>query len=165
MGDDDARCLRCLQFVYTLCHNTHGIYVKTRVGLVEDAQFGLQHSHLENLVALLLTTAETLVNRAVSQLRVELNNLTFLALQLQEFGSVHGLQSLILALLVDGSLHKVGHRYTWNLNGILERKEQPLVGTVLRLHLQQVLTVEESLALGHLVKWVTHQYGAQGRFS
>ena len=158
MGDDDARRLRRLQLVHAFSHDAHGIHVEAGVRLVEDTQLRFEHSHLEYLVALLLTTTEALVHRAVGQLRVQLHDLTLLALQLQEFGTLHRLQALSLALLVDGRLHEVGHRHTGNLHGILEREEQSLVGPVLRLHLQQVLAVEPSLALRHLVERIAHEH-------
>ena len=165
VGDDNARCLRGLQLVYTLCHDAHGINVQTGVCLVEDAQLRFEHSHLEDLVALLLTTAETLVNGTIGQLGIELHNLTLLALQLQELSSVHGLQSLIFALLIDGSLHEVGHRHTRNLHRILEREEQPLVSSVLWLHLQQVLAIEVGFAFCNLVEWIAYEYSTQCRLT
>ena len=161
VGDDDTGCLRRLEFVHTLCHDTHRIDIKARVGLVEDAQLRLEHCHLEDLITLLLTTAEALVHGTVSQLGVEFHDLALLALQLQKLSGIHRLQALILALLVDGSLHEVGHRHTRNLHRILEREEQPLVGSVLWLHLQQVLAIKECLTLSDLVERVTHQHGTE----
>ena len=35
------------------------------------------------------------------------------------------------------------------------------MGTILRLHLQQVLVIEPGLALSHLVERVTNEHGAQ----
>ena len=62
VGDDDARRLGGLQLVDALGYDTHGIDVQTGVRLVEDAQLGLQHRHLEDFIAFLLATAEALVD-------------------------------------------------------------------------------------------------------
>ena len=165
MGDDDARGLGGLQLVHTVGHDAHSVHVESRVGLVEDGELGFQHSHLEDFVAFLLATREALVDGAVGELRIQLHDLALLAHQLEEVGGVHGLQSLIFALLVDGGLHEVGHGHTGNLHRILEREEQPLVGAVFGLHLQEVLAVEDGLAAGHLVERIAHEDGTQGGLS
>ena len=162
MGDDDAGSIRCLQFVHTLGHDAHGIHVKTRIGLVENAQLRFEHGHLEDLVAFLLTTAETLVHAAVTELGIELHHLPLLAHQLQELSRIHRLQALVLPFLVDGGTHEIGHRHTGNLHGVLETQEESFVRPVLGFHLQQVLPVEESLTFGHLIERITHEDGTEG---
>ena len=67
VGNDNATGLGSGEFVDALCHDAHGIHVKTRVRLVEDRQFRFEHSHLEYLVALLLSTRESLVHRTVGE--------------------------------------------------------------------------------------------------
>ena len=61
MRNNNSRSRFIVHLVYTLSYNTHSINVKTRVCLIKNTKLWLQHCHLENLVALLLTTRETLV--------------------------------------------------------------------------------------------------------
>ena len=49
--------------------------VEARVGLVEDGEAGLEEGHLEDLVALLLAAGEALVERAVEEGLVHLEEL------------------------------------------------------------------------------------------
>jgi hypothetical protein len=61
-----------------------GIHVKARVGLVENAECGFEHRHLENLVALALTAREALVDRAVHQFLVNPYEFTLLTHDFEE---------------------------------------------------------------------------------
>ena len=161
VGDDDGRCLGSLQLVYSLGHDAQGIDVEARVGLVEDAEAGLQHGHLEDLVLLLLTAAEAFVDRAVGQLAVELHESTLLAHELEELIGGQGSKAAILALLVDGGTHEVDHAHARYLYGVLEREEQPLVAAVFGRQLQQVLSVKLYGTLRHLVGGMSHKHVAQ----
>ena len=162
VSNDDGRCLVGMHLVHTVSHDTHCIHVETRVGFIEDRELWLEHSHLENLVALLLTTRETFVYRTASQLAVQFHQLALLAHQLHEFACVQWFQTLILALGIDSRTHEVGHGYARNLHRILEREEQAFTGTVLWLHIQEVLAVEDSLTLGYGIERVTCEHSAQG---
>ena len=51
-------------------HGAQGVDVEAGVGLVEDGQLGLEHGHLEDLVALLLPAGEALVEVALAEGRV-----------------------------------------------------------------------------------------------
>ena len=62
--DHDGGIVGGLQRVHALSHNAQRVDVEAAVGFVENAQLRLQHSHLENLVALLLAARETLVHGA-----------------------------------------------------------------------------------------------------
>ena len=44
-----------------------GVDVEAAVGLVEDGELGLEHGHLENLVALFFSAREPFVDAAVAQ--------------------------------------------------------------------------------------------------
>ena len=55
VSDDNATSVGSGELIDTLRHDTHGIHVETRVGFVEDGEFGFEHSHLEYLVAFFLT--------------------------------------------------------------------------------------------------------------
>ena len=159
--DDDDGLLRGEELVHTISDDAHSVDVKTGVGLVEDAQLRVEHCHLEDLVALLLTTRETFVDRAARELGIELHDLALLAHEFHEVSSGQRLQALILALSVDGSLHEVDHRYAGDLHRVLEAKEKPLAGTVLRLHLQQVLAVEDGFTLRDGIKRIAGKHSGQ----
>ena len=120
MGDHECAGLRCAQAVEAFGHDAQRIHIEARIGLVENAQRGLQHGHLEDFVTLLLTAREALVHAAVGQFAVELHNLTLLAHQFQKVGGRHGFQPVILALGVEGGAHEVDHADTGNLHGLLE---------------------------------------------
>ena len=130
VGDNDGRSLGSLQFVHTLGHDAQGVDVEARVGLVEDAETGLEHGHLEYFVTLLLTATEAFVHRAVGEFAIELYEGTLLAHQLEELIGCQRSESLVLALLVDGSTHEVYHAHTGYLHGVLEREEHALVAAV-----------------------------------
>ena len=163
--DDHGRGLRRAQLVEALGHNTQRIHIKARICLVEDGKGRLQHGHLEDFVALLFTAAETLVHRTVGQFAVQLDDGTLLAHQLQELACRKGRQMAVLALLVDGSTHKVHHRYTGNLDRRLEGKEDTLVGTVFGRKGQQVLSVESNGATCHFVSRMAYKNVAQRTLS
>src|SRR5262249_31254 len=61
VGDDEDPAILAAQGVDTVGHDPQGVDVETRVGLVEDAQLGVEYRHLEDLVALLLAAREALV--------------------------------------------------------------------------------------------------------
>ena len=58
-----------------------GVDVQPRVRLVEDRQDGLEHRHLEDLVALLFAARETLVDGPPDELLVDLDELRLLLRQ------------------------------------------------------------------------------------
>src|SRR5690606_9274033 len=62
--EHDARVGRLAHAVDTLGHDAQRVDVEARVGLVEDRELGLEQLELEDLVALLLTAREALVDRA-----------------------------------------------------------------------------------------------------
>ena len=161
VGDDDGGILLALEFVHTPGHDAQGIDVETAVGLVENREAGLQHGHLENLVAFLLTARETLVDRAAGQLVVELDNRPFLAHEFQEVGSREGLESAILALLVHRRTHEVDHAHTRDFDRVLETEEEPFVRTVFGREGQQVLAVELDRTASHLIGGISGQYGRE----
>ena len=165
VGNDDGRCLGRVHLVHAISHDAHGIDIQTRVGLVKDRELWLEHVHLEDLVAFLLAAAETLVHRASCELAVKLHHLALLVHELHKLGSLKLRQSLILTLLVHGSLEEVGHRHARNLYRILEREKQSLVCAVLWLHVEQVLAVEQSHTLGHLIERVACEHGAECRLA
>jgi hypothetical protein len=52
-----------------------------------------------------------------------------------------------------------------DLDRVLEGEEQPVGGTLLRVHLQQVLAVQRGRAVRHLVAGAARQYVGKGRLA
>src|SRR5215212_372476 len=73
--DDDRREVRPAQLVDALGDDLQRVDVESRVGLVHDRERGIEHEHLEDLVPLLLTTGEALVEVSLGELRVHLHDL------------------------------------------------------------------------------------------
>ena len=156
MSNNQCRSLGRTQLVETLCHDTQGIHIKTRIRFVQYAEGRLQHGHLEYLVTLLLSARETFVHTAVCQFVVQFHYLSPLAHHLQKVRSVQRLQSLCLSLGIQRRTHKVRHRHTRNLHGLLERQKYTCMRTLLGSHRQKVLPVEHNRALGHFVSRMSH---------
>src|SRR5690554_3276051 len=81
------------QAVDTISDDTHGIDIEAGVNLVEHGKLGLEHKHLQNLVALFLATGEAFVDRALQEAGIHLHLRQLLSHQLEELRSRH----LILA--------------------------------------------------------------------
>src|SRR5665213_2010818 len=63
--DDDCRIVRATQCVHATSHDAECIDVETGIRFVENRELGLQHRHLQNLVALFLATRKSCVYRSV----------------------------------------------------------------------------------------------------
>ena len=57
----------------------------------------------------------------------------------------------MLADGVDGGAEEVGVADAGDLDGVLEGEEDALAGALLRVHVEEVLALEEDFALGDLV--------------
>src|SRR6056300_1591718 len=77
--DDYDRIICSAKFVYTTGDNAQSVDIKTRISLIEDCQFWLQHCHLENFIALFLTPGKTFVQTAAEVAFVHLQKGGFLA--------------------------------------------------------------------------------------
>src|SRR5665811_606343 len=75
VGDDQHAATLTAQGVHAVRDHPEGVDVQTRVGLVQDRELGLQDRHLQNLVALLLTAGESLVDRPAHERLVHLDEL------------------------------------------------------------------------------------------
>ena len=71
-------------------------------------------------------------------------------------------QAAVLADGVDGGAEEVGVADAGDLDGVLEGEEDALAGALLWVHLQQVLALEQHLALGHFVGVAPGQDAGQG---
>ena len=78
VGDDNKRALAVAQGVHPVGDNLQGVDIQTGVGLIQNAQLGLQHRHLQNVVTLFLTAGKTDVHRAGEQIFRHFQQLDFL---------------------------------------------------------------------------------------
>src|SRR5215470_320288 len=86
--DEDDRALGVAQAVDAGRHHAERIDVEAAVGLVEDGELRLEHRHLEDLVALLLTAGEAHVDGALQQILTDLQQLELGAHDLEELAGV-----------------------------------------------------------------------------
>ena len=142
VGNDHSTGFRSLEFVETVGHNTQSIHIQSGIRLVQNSKSRFQHRHLEYLVTLLFTAAETFVHAAVGKLVIQFHNGALLAHQLQELAGRQSRQMAVLALLIHSCTHEVHHRNTRNLYRSLERKENSFMRTVFRAHGKQVLAIK-----------------------
>ncbi len=130
------------QLIDSLSDDAQGVDIQTTIRLVEDSELGLEHSHLEDLIALLLTTGEAFVDRAAGELVVQLDEFALLLHQLEELSSGQRIKTSGLATLIEGSTHKVHHADARDLDRILEAEEETAVCALLGLKLEDILTLE-----------------------
>ena len=97
---------------------------------------------MENLVALLLTTRKSFVNRAVAQASVQLHELSLFLDHIEEGLAFDGLPSFVLALAVHRSAHEIDIGDTRDFYGVLKRQKQPCAGAFCRVHFQQVCAIK-----------------------
>ena len=140
--DDDGGVVRSAQQVDTFGHDAEGVDVEAAVRLVEDGERGLEHGHLEDLVALLLAAGEAFVHAAVHQAVVQLHDLAFLTHQLEEVGGRNRLLATVLAAGIDGRAHEVHHAHAGDLHGVLEAEEDAFAATLFGGQLQEVFALE-----------------------
>ena len=71
----------------------------------------------------------------------------------------------IFALGVECSAHEIGHRHARDFERGLKRHKNAFVAAILGLELQEVLTVEDHFAFGHLIFGIAHQDVGERRFA
>ncbi len=132
-------------------HDPQGVDVEPRVGLVEHRQAGLQHEHLEDLVALALPAREPVVDRTVEQGAVHVHQATLGVDEGEELDRSELLLAAGAALGVERGAQEVHGGHAGDLDGVLEAEEHPGRGALLGGHRQQVGAVVEGPPAGHLV--------------
>ena len=163
--NDDTTCFGSLQFVHTLGYNTQRINIKTGIRFIQNTQLRLQHSHLEDLIALLLTTAESLVYRTVCQFIIQFHHSPLLAHQLQELTGCQCREAFIFTLLVYRRTHKVHHTDSGNLHRILERQKQTFMTAILRTQSQQIFSFKSHRTFRYLKSRIAYQHRRKGTLS
>src|SRR5918993_4484281 len=165
VGDDQEGAVGRAERIHALGHDAQGVDVEAGIGLVQDAEGRLEQRHLQDLHALLLAAGESDVERALEHVLGDLE---------LSGGRIHppdevGCGQLILAagfaLGVERSFEE-GHRGdAGDLQRILERQEHARRRALIRLHLQQVLAVEQDLAVEDLVVLLAGDHIGQGRLA
>ena len=165
MGDDDGGVVGPLELVDPGGHYPQGIHVQAAVSLVEDGQTGLEHGHLEDLVALLLTAGEAYVDASGGERGVHLHDFHLAAHELEEVGGVQGLEALVPAVLVDGGAHEVDVGHAGYLDGVLEAQEEAFERALLGGEVQDVAAVECDFSGGDGVTVPAGQDSREGGFA
>ncbi len=158
--DHERAGLRPDELVHAVRHDLERIDVEARVGLVEHGDLRLQHRHLQDLDALLLTAGEPVVQVPGRELAGNLEILHGGEEVRAELGDRHRILFATargLAVRVDRAPQEARHSDARDCMRVLERKEEAALCSLVRTELGQVLSVEEDLALGHLVRWVAHE--------
>ena len=163
--DDHRGILGRMEFRNARGDDAKGVDVESRVGLVEDRQFRVEHRHLENLVLLLLTAREAFVHGTRSELRIELHDSALLAHQAQELGGRQRLLAAELALFVHGQLHEIGHRDARYLDRVLEAEEQAEARPVFDRHVQQILPQERRRTFGDGELFIAREHRRERRLA
>ena len=163
--DDHRGILGRMEFRNARGDDAKGVDVESRVGLVEDRQFRVEHRHLENLVLLLLTAREAFVHGTRSELRIELHDSALLAHQAQELGGRQRLLAAELALFVHGQLHEIGHRDARDLDRVLEAEEQAQARPVFDRHVQQILPQERRRTFGDGELFIAREHRRERRLA
>ena len=138
--------------------DAEGVDVEAGVGLVEDGEVGLEHGHLEDLVALLLAAGETLVQVAARRSRVHVEPLHPLRegdpdLEHRDLGAAPGR---------DGLAEELRDRHARDLLGVLEGQEHPRPGPRVGRPGRDLLASKHDPALGDLVAGVAGEGVGEG---
>src|SRR5262245_21132638 len=129
-------------------HDLERVDVEAGVGLVEHAQPRLEERHLQDLVALLLAAREADIDTAPQHLLVDPELARDLAHPLEELGRRELGLAALLALRVERGAQERHGGDAGNLERILEGEEQALGGALVGRQAQDILAVEQHLALG-----------------
>ena len=137
--------------VDALGHRLESVDIESGVGLVEHAELGLEHRHLEDLVALLLASGEAFIDGTIEELLVQLDHLGLLLQELEEVDGSHLLFATLGADGVQRRAKEVAVVDARDLDRVLEGEEDALAGTLFRLVVEEVLSLKQDLAAGDLV--------------
>merc|ERR1719247_2526368 len=155
--DDDDRIRRGAESVHGRTDLSERIDIQAAVDLVEDRELRLQHTELEDLVALPLPAAEAFVYIALQEARIHLQVVQLGSDITEEFQGIHlGLASRFALRVVRGA-KEVEITNSWNLDRRLERKEDAVVGSLFRSHLEQIFAFVRHRSSSHIVLGMPHE--------
>src|SRR5664280_2260072 len=161
MGDDDHGPIRTSHGVHPAGDDPEGIDVEAGVGLVQDGELRLENCHLQNLVALLLTPGETLVDRPAHEALVHLDELHPLPSQGKESHYIEFIESSLPTHRIERHAQEVQVAHPGDLHRVLEGEEEAGRGTVLGRQGEQVLVLEADRA-GDAVGLVAGKHVGEG---
>ena len=165
MSDDESGVVRAAQFVDTGGDDFQGVNVQAGIGFIEDGEPGFEDGHLEDFVALFFAAGKALVDGAIEQGGVEVEDFASLLDELEELdGGQLGLPAG-LAAFVEGGAKKVSAVDAGNFHRILEGEEDSGAGAILGLHGQEVGALEEDGAGGDLVFAAAGEDLGEGAFA
>ena len=150
-----------------------GVDVETGIGFVEDGDVGAQHRHLEDFNALFLAAGKALVEVALHERLVDVEQRHCLAQLAEELFDGDGLGCVGVVLTpgighagvgVDGGAQEVGDAHARHSLGVLKGEEQPAARAFIDVHGQDVLAAKGHRTAGDLVLGVPHDGVAQGAF-
>ncbi len=165
MRDHERARLGPDELVHAVRDDSERVDVEAGVGLVEHGDLRLQHRHLQDLDALLLTAREAVVQVPRRELARNLELLHRREQVRAELGDRHRIllaSGRGLAIRVDRASQEARHGDARDRVRVLEREEEAALRALVRPELGDVLAVEEDLALGHLVRRVAHERVREG---
>ena len=121
-----------MEGIHTICDYAKCIHVKTAVGFVKDCESRVEHGHLENLVAFLLSAGKAHVHFPLGKLRLHLHECHFFTHEFKKVSCLEGLESLSLTVGIHCRLHEISDGNSRNFNGILKRQEDACPCPLLR---------------------------------
>ena len=124
--------------VHAARRDAQRVDVEAGVRLVEDRELRVEERHLEDLVALLLAAREALVDGAVQEGLLHLDELRLLVEEREEVDRVELGVAAVPADGVDGRAEEVGVRDAGDLDRVLEREEHALARALLGRHAEEV---------------------------
>jgi len=156
--DQHDRTLRVAQAVHARGHHFECIDVEAGIGLIQNREFGLEHQHLQDFIALLLAAGKSFVHAAGEKRLAHMHELHLLPDQRQkliriDFGLAGG-----LALGVQRGLQQVHIVDAGNFNRILESEKQAGARALLGAHRQQIAALEGHGSLGDFVVFAAGQH-------
>src|SRR6476659_4573184 len=163
--DDDEGAVGGAQPVDALGDHLEGIDVEAGIGLVEHAQPRLQQRHLQDLVALLLAAGKADIDAAAEHILVDAELARDLVHAFHELGHQQFGLAARLALRVERRAQEGHGGNAGNFERILEREKKSLGGALVGREGENVLAVEQHLALGDDVIGLAGEHMREGRLA
>src|SRR5262249_18301506 len=142
---DDHRALWSTQGIHAGGDDAQGVDIESRVGLVQNREGRVEDRHLEDLVPLLLAAGESLVDRALDELLVDVHERRLVLDEREEIERVKLGQPAVLADRVQRVLQEIEVRDTRDLNRVLKREEDALARAHFGSHGEKVVPLVQYL--------------------
>ncbi len=162
VGDDEERAFSGAQGIDAIGDNLQRINVETAIGFIQYGKARVEHGHLQDFIALLLTTGEADINGTLQHIG---RHAQFLGFRAHKFLERHGLDFVLTTLFadrVDRGTQEGGVRHAGNFDRVLEGEEETGCGALFRLKLENILAVKQDFALGYLIFLTTGEDIGEG---